>query len=272
MSTISNIHVDVPNAPDLVLDLLAAYGETLPGLVLRRAGALLDHREATTSVAITRLLSEGKIRRMARGLYALNQTGLSMADELHAWRREATVEVPWSGGWVAVHDAAVHRSDKTAWRRHQLALSLRGFAILDHGLHLRPDNRRGGVAAERAKLHALGLSPHARVSSLSDLGIPNKALARQLWDLDALDLHYRSLLKGLNDHLKGLHRLPIEQALRESLLLGRTAMVTLIRDPMLPRELMSSSSRTGLIEAVHRYKREGHQLWTQWLFAATEHP
>lgn len=60
--------------------------------------------------------------------------------------------------------------------------------------------------------------------------------------------------------------------MRESLLLGRTAMVTLIRDPMLPRELMSSSSRTGLIEAVHRYKREGHQLWTQWLFAATEHP
>ena len=69
MEKICQIDVDSPNAPDLVLDLLAAHGSALSGKIICEAGRLLGHRESTMRVAMTRLLAGKKVRRAARGVY-----------------------------------------------------------------------------------------------------------------------------------------------------------------------------------------------------------
>jgi phenylacetic acid degradation operon negative regulatory protein len=264
MEEICHIHVDIPNAPDLVLDLLAAHGAALSGQAICGAGRLLGHRESTMRVAMTRLLAGQKIQRASRGLYTLHRPGLTLANALNAWNQEMSDEIAWQGDWVAVHDAAVARSDKTSWRRHQLALSLRGFASFQHGLQLRPCNRAGGIDAERCKLQALGLSPDARVFLLSHLDDRDNRHAFTLWPVKELITQYKALRQALATHLPLLHAMPREQALRESLLLGRTAVSQLVRDPMLPPELMPPKTRDALIAKVHDYKRIGHGLWTQW--------
>lgn len=265
MEKICQIQVDMPNAPDLVLDLLAAHGAALSGQAICGAGQLLGHRASTMRVAMTRLLASKKIQRASRGLYTLHRPGLTLASALDTWTQEVSDEVAWQGDWVAVHDATVARSDKTAWRRHQLALSLRGFASLQHGLQLRPCNRAGGVEVERSKLQALGLSPHARVFLLSHLAASDVRHASALWPARELTARYKALRHALTTHLTMLHLMPLEQALRETLLLGRTAVSQLVRDPMLPPELMPPATRDALIGQLQAYKRGAHDVWTRWM-------
>ncbi len=265
MDNICHIHVDIPNAPDLVLDLLAAHGKALSGQTICRAGLLLGHRESTIRVALSRLLADQKIQRASRGLYTPYRPGLSLASALNAWHLEVSDEVVWQGDWVAAHDAAVVRSDKTVWRRHQLALSLRGFASFQHGLQLRPCNRIGGVEAERCKLLALGLSPKASVFLLSHLDAHDTSHAFALWPSQALSAQYEAFLQALTTHMTQLHAMPLEQALRETLLLGRAAVSLLVRDPMLPPELMPPEIRDALIAKVRDYKRLAHDVWIRWL-------
>jgi phenylacetic acid degradation operon negative regulatory protein len=190
---------------------------------------------------------------------------LTLESALSAWNQEMSDEIDWHGDWVAVHDAAVVRSDKTAWRHHRLALSLRGFAAFQHGLQLRPHNRAGGVDSERCKLQALGLSGDARVFMLSHLDARDTRDASALWPAKEFTSQYKTLRLALTTHLTLVPAMPLEQALRETLLLGRMAVSQLVRDPMLPPQLMPPKMRDALIAKVQDYKEVAHGLWTQWV-------
>jgi phenylacetic acid degradation operon negative regulatory protein len=61
-------------------------------------------------------------------------------------------------------------------------------------------------------------------------------------------------------------------AARESLLLGRAVIGHLLRDPVLPTELMSPEPRIALVAAMKSYQTEARRLWRQWLAAAAAAP
>jgi phenylacetic acid degradation operon negative regulatory protein len=265
MDKICNVPVSVPSAPELILDLLVADGGTLSSQALCRAGALMGIGESTLRVGLTRLAAEGKIARGERGSYMLDREGTALARAVDDWRHKQAQAVAWQGDWLAVHDAGVARADKTAWRHHSLALSLRGFAVLRPGLHIRPDNLEGGLAAERAQLEGLGLSPAALVFRLADLDEAAQAAARKLWNVRALEAECRRLQTGLERSEKRLRTQSLEVAVRESLLLGRAVIAHLIRDPLLPAELMSAAPRAALLAATRRYQDKALQLWRKWL-------
>lgn len=265
MDKVCNVPVAFPSAPDLILDLLVADGGTLSAQSLCRAGALMGIGESTLRVGLTRLAAEGKIARGERGNYSLDRRGAALSRAVDDWRHKQAQAVAWRGDWLAVHDAGVSRTDKTAWRHHGLALSLRGFAALRPGLHIRPDNLAGGLEAERAQLAALGLAPNALVFRLADLDDAAQAAARKLWNVRTLEADYRRLQTGLERSEKRLRTQKLETATRESLLLGRAVIAHLIRDPMLPAELMSPRPRTALLAATRRYQDKALVLWRKWL-------
>jgi len=265
MDKICNVPVDVPSASDLILDLLVAHGDTLTSQALCRAGALMGIGETTLRVGLTRLASDGKIGRGERGSYSLNRAGPALSRAVDDWQHKQAQAIAWQGDWLAVHDASVPRTEKTAWRHHSLALTLRGFAPLRERLHIRPDNLAGGLAAERVHLQALGLSSQALVFRLADLDDAAQAASRKLWDVRTLAANYRRLQTGLERSEKRLRTQPLEVAVRESLLLGRAVIAHLIRDPLLPAELMSPEPRAALLVATRRYQAKALQLWRQWL-------
>lgn len=269
MVTICNVPVVGPNAPDLVLDLLEAHGGALAGYAICRAGMLLGHRETTMRVAMTRLLDAGKIARRERGWYELNPDGLKLSGTLDVWARDLVEEIPWQGEWVAVHDAHVARADKSLWRRHQLALALRGFAEFEFGLKIRPANRAGGVEVERHELKALGLAPTATVFLLVDWDSESAHRAQRLWPTGKLSREYARCLAAIDEHRVLLADMPIEQALREVFLLGRSAVMLLVRDPLLPEALMSPTLRNELTNEVRNYKSMAHRMWDEWLNASS---
>ena len=69
----------------------------------------------------------------------------------------------WSGAYCAVHTGALGRSDRTALRRRERALSLLGFRELAPALSVRPDNLVAGLDGVRERLRKLGLEPQAPV-------------------------------------------------------------------------------------------------------------
>ena len=261
-----NILVAAPTAPDLILDLLIAHSGTLPVQVLCRAGDLIGMGQSAIRVALTRLVSQGKITRSARGSYVLDRSsGPALSSDVDDWRHKGSEAVTWRGHWLAVHDAGVLRSDKTGWRHHILALELRGLAAFQPGLQLRPDNLKGGVEAVRTQLQALGLSPHALVFRLDGLDPARQAEACGLWNVARLQTQYCSWQQALESSARRLPEIELEKAVRESLLLGRAVISRLIRDPLLPPELMRPEARLALVQTMKDYQRQALTLWQTWM-------
>ncbi|TFW09266.1 PaaX family transcriptional regulator [Oxalobacteraceae bacterium OM1] len=265
MDNLCNVQLLPLGAPDLILDLLGAERTAWPASHLCRAGTVMGINESAVRVALTRLVAEGKVERAGRGAYRLNRAGPALSRAVDAWREKEAQRVAWNGEWIAVHDAAVLRSDKTAWRHHQLALSLRGFMEFYPSLHIRPDNLAGGVAAETARLAELGLAPQALVFRLTDASAEVQAAARRLWDAGVYKAHYTALRDALRESRRRLADMALEDAVRETLLVGRTVIAQLVRDPLLPPELLSPRPRQTLLQETRAYQDKALGLWRKWL-------
>ncbi|MEQ9508571.1 PaaX family transcriptional regulator C-terminal domain-containing protein [Alcanivoracaceae bacterium MT1] len=264
---ISYIEGMEPTASDLVLDLLSTHdARELSIAALCRAGEACGLRPQNVRVAVNRLLRHGKITSPARGIYALNPQGNSLIEDVRNWLRKEQQAVAWDGGWIGVIDAAVPRREKVAWRRHERALALRGFrALANSGLWLRPDNLIGGVATVREDLKRLGMAPAARVFGVSALSGQDEALIRAQWDTRAMTSAYETIGQRLRTSEATLDTLPLAQAARDSLLLGRAAIRLIIHDPLLPEALMGGDARHRLIDQVRAYQVRAKALWARFL-------
>ncbi len=251
------------SAPDLILDLLSANGKPLSVQALCRAGAVMGIAESAIRVGLTRLGREQKVLRSGRGMYAYQRDALGRV--LDDWQGPGRRTVAWNKHWIAVYGANVPRGDKTVWRRHSLALALLGFAELQPGLHIRPDNLSVRLESFHGELLALGLSPNAIVCRMVDLPKPQQQAACALWDVRAREAEYGRWVIQLDKSRRSLPQLSKEQALCETLTCGRAVLAFLIRDPLLPPELMSPLPRQALVEAVSQYTRAGRKLWQTWL-------
>lgn len=265
MDRVCNIPVASPSAPDLIQDLLVANGEMLPVQALCRAGALIGLSESAIRVALTRLARQGKITHWARGCYALNLSGPALSRTVDDWQHTEPHTVAWSASWLGVQDAGVLRSDKTGWRRHCLALTLRGFRLFQPGLHLRPDNLAGGATSVRKQLLGLGLAPQAVVFRLDELDDARQAEALALWEMEKLSNQYRQMQQALKSSARKFGSTDLEAAVRESLLLGRAVIGQLIRDPLLPSEMTASKARQSLTQEMKVYQGKARVLWRKWL-------
>lgn len=262
----SNIVATAITANELILDLLATHERhELSVAALCRAAAVFGMTEQSVRVALTRLNQQGKINNQARGLYAWNPSGNSLFRDVENWLKKERRAVPWDGQWVGVLDSAVPRRHRVAWRRHEQALALRGFLPFEDGLMLRPDNLGGGIELLRAELKELGLAPTAVVVGLHAFSTADDIRARQLWDVESLRNDYRSLLALLRHSDSGLDQLTLDQAAAETLLLGRSVIRHIVRDPLLPEELMPSQERHALITEMRAYQVRGRAIWMEVL-------
>jgi phenylacetic acid degradation operon negative regulatory protein len=259
----SNEYEAIPSAPDLILDLLSAHGAALSVQALCRSGALLGIAESAIRVGLTRLAKEHKIVRSGRGMYAYQRDAVGQV--LDDWQDQDRRTIDWNGHWLAVYGANVPRGEKTIWRHHGLALALRGFVEFQPGLHIRPDNLSGSLDDFHAELLSLGLSPEAIVCRMVDLGSQQQRAACDLWDARKREAQYRQWSARLTKSRQAWRHMSQEEVLRETLLQGRAAISFLIRDPLLPPQLMPPAPRRALVAEVLDYKEKGRRLWQAWL-------
>lgn len=263
----------LPTAKSLIQSLLVAADErAYPARQLVSACALFGLTENNVRVALVRLQSEGILAAEGRGHYRLGPAARGLAQEVSAWRRIESRIRPWDNGYVVVHCAGLGRSDRSALHRRQQALSLNGFAELDKGLYIRPDNLIGGIDDLRARLYKLGLEEQALVFRAHEFGGHFPARIKNLWQQSQLNQRYRSVQKRLDEWLVRADQLPPDQAAREAFLLGRPAIRCVVYDPLLPAGMVDTEARQSCFESVRRFDSAGRALWWQFFQFGVEAP
>jgi phenylacetic acid degradation operon negative regulatory protein len=257
-----------PTPKSLILDLLSSLrGRPMPVRALVAAAAIFGISAESMRVALVRLCGAGTVERNERGQYRLASAAAPVQRHVAAWTLTEERLVPWQGDWVAVHTAGLPRADRPRLRRRERALQFLGFRALAPHFFVRPDNLKGGVAAARQELHALGLDPEAVVVGVADLDDATDARARALWDADAVRRGYRTTCATLARSVARLDRLPEREAMVESFVLGGRAIRQLVLDPLLPEPIVPAGERAALVDAMRAYDRAGRARWRGFMRA-----
>jgi phenylacetic acid degradation operon negative regulatory protein len=260
----------LPSAKSVVLELLvAAGGAPLPVRLAVAACELFDISQNSVRVALVRLGSAGLIEAAGRGEYRLADAAKDLAREVMSWRSAEERVKSWDGGYVAAFSGALGRSDRAALRRRARALSILGFAEIERGLFLRPDNLSGGVDEVRTRLFALGLERQAPVFTAGSFAADYEARVEKLWDGKALTASYKQGRVELERWLKRSQELEPDVAAREAFLLGGRAIRQIVYDPLLPPPLVDVGERRAFIETMKTMDREGRRIWKRF-FAFSE--
>jgi phenylacetic acid degradation operon negative regulatory protein len=249
----------------LILDLLVARAIPLSARAITQAAALFGIGENAVRVCLSRLISAGKVDRPGRGLYLARLQPSHLAHIVDNWHRREQLRRPWHGQWLALQDASASKADKSLWRRHQRALGLRGFASLGPQLHIRPDNLRITFTEFQVELESLGIASGSCLMQIHQIDKLHEAQARKLWNTQALEAAHKHWISVILSSHQRLDDMPLPSAVRESLLLGRSAIAHLLRDPLLPEELMPSHSRLSLEQELRSYQQHAIELWSAWL-------
>jgi phenylacetic acid degradation operon negative regulatory protein len=253
-------------ASALILTLLSvAPRQTIPVQVLIEAGRLFGLTERSIRVALNRLDADAKVHKLARGLYGFTLQAEGVQREVANWTAVQDRVIEWRGAWIAVYGGKVSRTDRKQLRRHESALRLRGFRPLTSDLWVRPENLKGGVKAVEADLRAFGLSENAIVFVASDFSGNGDPAKIDLWSSSDLERRYSKLIAELQRSEGRLARLPVEDALVETLSIGRRVIRTILLDPLLPNALSPDAGRTRLINQMKRYDLLGQRLWHSFL-------
>jgi phenylacetic acid degradation operon negative regulatory protein len=265
-SNICNMpHVE-PGPKSLILDLLSTLRTgSMPVSALVRGASLFGIGENRLRVALARLLAAGQVERDERGRYRLGSAALAVNRQVTGWRDLESLRRHWDGDWIALHTASLAGADRSSRTRRARALRFGGFRTLARDLWLRPDNLAGGVSAARERLLDLGVEPGCAIFVARDLGDDLESRAHALWPTDELRAGYRDSLARIEQSRERLSRVPPEQAMVESFLLGGAVIRQLVLDPLLPDEILPADERRTLIAAMRDYDRFGRTCWAPFL-------
>jgi len=253
------------SARELVLSLIDST--TRPVLSIHRliaAGSLYDIDPGAMRVAVTRLVREQVLEQRDRGSYGVGPEGQPMHKTVRAWYRVEEELKPWTGEWIAAFAGHLKRTNKKQVRIRDRALKLRGFSAFDPGLWVRPDNLKSSLDETCAHLISLGLDEDVVLMKATDLATQQDAFFRQLWDIEELERLYQSHVDALARSTKIVDTLPLEQAARDCLALGKMITRDILMDPLLPSELIDTELRTRMIGDMFAYDRMAKGLWVKF--------
>lgn len=249
------------------LDLLSTFrDQPLPMAALVAAGEILGIPENSIRVAIARMLAAGQLERDEQGRYRLGPGAEPMATHVSSWRELEQRTRPWSGAWIGVHSAgSPSHPGGQVLRQRERALRMLGFATLEEGLSVRPDNLVGGVEPLRAELRGLGLESGALVFSLHNLDRVSDARARGLWNVAELCAGYAHSLVDIEASERRLTQMTEPESLAETFRLGSRVITQILLDPLLPEPISPIRQRRALVESAKRYERVARKLWAHFL-------
>lgn len=257
---------DAMSARTLILDLFdTGDPQDFSVAELVRAGAAFGIEAPGIRTALTRLKSEGRVRPIARGRYAIGANAEPLQQRILGWRTRLDGRREWNGGWLLAVAGPQERADRTVWRRTLRALELEGFAEAETNVWARPDNLAGGADGTRLRLADLEAAPSLFLCEARGLDPGRGARFRMLWKSDGLRAAHRRLAGDLDRSAEAVGAMDLAAAAAETLRIGREAIRRIMRDPLLPEALCPTDALTELVEAMTRYDRIGKRMWRAYL-------
>lgn len=249
-------------ASGIILDLLRTYqrrGTSARNIMA--TGKMLGFNENVMRVSLSRLVSRNIIENISRGYYRLTENTNPINEFIDLWRLGEQRRRPWPEELYCVLSLA-KSSNKDLW-----IIASMGFVALATDLWVRPDNLSLDIHSTnkgdlRNRMASLGLDETAILFTNARLSSRDAATCLDQYDRDALIASYRVTLSRLEVSLERLDELTVENAMKESFVLGGTAIQVLSKDPLLPDELMDSSDRSRLWKTMLQYDQAGREIWS----------
>lgn len=83
----------------------------------------------------------------------------------------------------------------------------------------------------------------------------------KLWDVSTLRATYSKLLQLIEKSEKSIRRYDAISAAKETMLLGRYVISQIVRDPLLPSEMIEDSERHLLVDRMRTYQANSKIIW-----------
>jgi len=251
-----------PSARKIILDmLLGSEGQSMSARDAITSCSWFGISENNARVALVRLSADGLIEAADRGHYRLTESAHELADDVATWRIAEQRVRAWTGEYIAVHCGALGRTDRSALRRRNRALQMLGFAELDRGFFVRPNNIESDAEAVRKRLYKLGLEAEASVFVAMSFDPGRQSRLRKLWDGRALTRSYKVQREKLQQWMARADELEPQTAAREAFLIGGSAIRAVVFDPLLPEPMVDTEARRVFVDTVRQYDRFGHAIW-----------
>ncbi|MBU1287291.1 MAG: hypothetical protein KJ871_06145 [Alphaproteobacteria bacterium] len=252
------------SARTLVLSLMSVPGRRPQTLAyLSRAGGLFGMEPTAIRMAVTRLVKDGLLESVDRGVYATGPKAAAFTAEISNWRNAPDRTRPWAGGWIGVLTNHLGRTDRKDLRARMRALRLYGFAQAEAGLWVRPDNLRLSLEQLRAALLRIGLQEDALVVTITDTALPDSADWQGLWSTADLRATYEGAIAAMQRSRTAAAWLPADDAARETLLIGQSVIRTINLDPLLPEDIGDAALFRKMVSEMDAYDRFGRTFWDQ---------
>lgn len=255
-----------PTAKQLILSVLSQREiETMSIGQLIAWGGLFDHEAGAVRVTAARLVKEGLLETRERGVYAIGPGGRALRRAASGWRDALSRIERWNGGWLCAHTAHLGRTDKTALRARERAFRLTGFARLSPGLWSRPDNLAEGADQTFERLVELGLERSALLIEASGVHGALETDMQSLWPRENLQQGYDDCTRMMEESRKRLARMNVEDAAKESFLIGEYVIRQINADPLLPAEMIDARRRRRMVETMIAYNDFCAPIWVGFL-------
>jgi phenylacetic acid degradation operon negative regulatory protein len=257
-TTLQDWHAPL-SARSLSLGFLSAVQRPMRVADLVRRAEVMGLDGAALRVALGRLCREGLVQQVERGLYAIGPGGEALDRRARSWAAAEERVTAWTGRWLIVLVDHLGRSDRRRLRERERALMLYGLARTPSGAWVRPDNLADPLPQLAMQLHAIGLDPDATI--IGDASSIDDQQWRGLWPRKAIEAGYRHWIAEMSASTARLPAMPVEEAARETLLLGQSVIRAINRDPLLPSALIDTGLRAAMIDAMRGYDAVGKAVW-----------
>lgn len=254
----------------IILDVLRlTRGNHCQSAKLIAVGELFDFTASSIRVALTRLLTAGKIEADGSSGYRMSSNTDLLSDYIEQWRLGDLRRGEWqTDGWLMV--LLPSNPDRAIRTLSQTTLQFFGFRKARNKVWVRPNNLLHPLNELRALYQLVGLEHAALLFKANDIPYPEQFIWEStLWNSEKLQCSYEQQLIKLTKSKARLEKLTINDALRESFMIGGETINLLVKDPLLPDEMFCTPKREELRHAMCDYDACGHKIWTQFMGNAT---
>jgi phenylacetic acid degradation operon negative regulatory protein len=254
----------------IILDVLRlTRGSYCQSVKLIAVGELFDFKASTIRVALTRLLTAGKIEADGSSRYRMSSNTDILSDYIEQWKLGDLRRGEWQkDDWLMV--LLPSNPDRAIRTLSQTTLQFFGFRKARNKVWVRPNNLLPALNELRALYQLVGLEPEALLFMAADIPDPEQFIWEStLWNTEDLQFTYEQQLVKLTKSKARLDNLEIKDALRESFMIGGEAINLLVKDPLLPDEMFCTPKREELRHAMCDYDARAHNIWTQFMGKST---
>ncbi len=247
---------------NLILSIMhVSNNQPMPIKLMISYGKFFGFTSNTIRVAVTRLLRENSIVSDERGFYHLSKRLRPVSKIIDSWQMGESRIKKWNKKWIC---CLLPKDTAAKLSKNKKALDFSGFKEGLPGLWVRPDNLWLNIPDICKVMDQIGLTKDAEffISEQFNKKIVGRWM-KFLWPVEDLNNSLIDITKKLEESYIKIQSMPLEDAMRESYLYGGEAVNRLIKDPLLPEEIMEKKHRVALTNSMLGYDEVGKKIWQE---------